>query len=137
MVTSAFNQKIIDEFRESEGKVAMFADFPMVILHTIGAKTGETHLVPLVVTINQDGEMLLFGSYAGAKKDPIWATNLRSNPEIDVEMGAEKFAVRIEELSSKLAKEKVQIQAGRSDTFAGYVEKSAPRNIPVFRIHRV
>lgn len=137
MDMQAFNEKIIAEFRANDGKVAMFAGYPMVILHTIGGQTGRTHLVPLVLTINGEGEMLLFASFAGAKKHPTWVFNLRANPEITVEYGTEKFAARIEELAAAEAEEKVRIQAGESEQFAGYVESAAPRRIPVFRIHRL
>ena len=135
--TKTFNEQIIEEFRANEGKVAMFADFPMIILHTIGRKTGNTHLVPLVLTINADNEMLLFGSFAGAKKDPVWAHSLRANPDINVEVGTEKFATRIEEFSDEAAKDTVRNMAGSNETFAGYVTSAAPRDIPVFKIHRV
>ena len=43
----AFNEKIIEEFRANEGKVAMFAGMPMILLHTIGRKSGNTLQVPL------------------------------------------------------------------------------------------
>ena len=133
----SFNEKIIEEFRTNEGLVAMFPGLPMIVLHTIGRKTGEKLLVPLVLTVKKDGEMILFGSFAGAKENPAWAHNLRANPEIDVEVGTEKFAARIEELSDEDAKEACRITAANNKTFAGYVESAAPRNIPVFRVHRL
>ena len=132
-----FNEKIIEEFRENEGKVAMFSGLPMIVLHTIGRKSGNIFLVPLVLTIKKDGEMVLFGSFAGAKDDPAWAHNLRENPEIDVEVGTEKFATRIEELPAEEAKKACKITASNNRTFAGYMESAAPRDIPVFRIHRL
>ena len=131
-----FNEKIIEEFRANNGQVAMFADYPMIILHTIGSKSGKMFLVPLVLTI-KDGEMLLFASFAGAKKHPAWVFNLRANPEITVEVGDESFAVRVVELAQAEAKGTVQRQAGVSEQFAKYVESAAPRDIPVFRIERV
>lgn len=131
-----FNQQIIEEFRANGGKVAMFADYPMVVLHTIGAKSGSTYLVPLVSIINDD-EMLLFASFAGAKTHPSWVFNLRANPDITVEFGTEQFSARLIELSDEDAKNKVQIQAGISDQFSKYIESAAPRNIPVFRVDRV
>ena len=131
-----FNEKIIEEFRANNGQVAMFADYPMIILHTVGSKSGKTFLVPLVLTIKDD-EMLLFASFAGAKKHPAWVFNLRANPEITVEVGDESFAVRVVELAQAEAKGTVQRQAGVSEQFAKYVESAAPRDIPVFRIERV
>ena len=131
-----FNEKVIEEFRANNGQVAMFADYPMIILHTVGSKSGKMFLVPLVLTI-KDGEMLLFASFAGAKKHPAWVFNLRANPEITVEVGGESFAVRVVELAQAEAKGTVQRQAGVSEQFAKYVESAAPRDIPVFRIERV
>ncbi len=132
----SFNEKIIQEFRANQGRVAMFADYPMVILHTVGAKSGKTLLVPLVLTI-KDAELLLFASFAGAKKHPGWVFNLRANPEIIVELGDEQFTARIVELNAQDAKATVQRQAGVSEQFAKYVESAAPREIPVFRIERL
>ncbi|MFP6794087.1 MAG: nitroreductase/quinone reductase family protein [Pseudomonadales bacterium] len=131
-----FNEKIIEEFRANNGQVAMFADYPMIILHTVGSKSGKTFLVPLVLTI-EDGEMLLFASFAGAKKHPAWVSNLRANPAITVEVGDESFAARVVELAEAEAKSTVQRQADASEQFAKYVESAAPRDIPVFRIERV
>jgi len=133
----AFNEKIIEEFRANEGKVAMFAGMPMIILQTIGRKSGKTLLVPLVLTLKKDGEMLLFGSFAGAKDDPAWVHNLRANPNIDVEVGTEKFATQIAEMSADEAKEACERTASNNKTFAGYMESAAPRDIPVFRITRL
>ena len=131
-----FNEKIIEEFRANNGQVAMFADYPMIILHTVGSKSGKMFLVPLVLTI-KDGEMLLFASFAGAKKHPAWVFNLRAHPEITVEVGDASFAVRVVELAEAEAKGTVQRQADVSEQFAKYVESAAPRDIPVFRIERV
>lgn len=133
----AFNDKIIEEFRANEGKVSMFPGMPMIVLHIIGRKSGNVLQIPLVLTVRKDGEMILFGSFAGAKDDPAWAHNLRANPEIDVEVGTEKFATRIEELPADEAKAACDLTASNNETFAGYVDSAAPRQIPVFRIHRL
>lgn len=136
MDMKAFNMQIIEEFRANKGKVSMFADYPMVILHTVGAKTGNELLVPLVLTINEADEWLLFGSYAGAQKNPSWVYNLRAHPEIDIEYAEETFKARVVELPEGEANAKVALQATISDQFAEYVTSAAPRRIPVFRIDR-
>ena len=125
MDMKAFNMQIIEEFRANKGKVSMFADYPMVIL-----------LVPLVLTINEADEWLLFGSYAGAQKNPSWVYNLRAHPEIDIEYAEETFKARVVELPEDEANAKVALQATISDQFAEYVTSAAPRRIPVFRIDR-
>ena len=129
-----FNDSIIEEFRANNGKVAMFADYPMVILHTVGARSGNLLLVPLVLTVEDDGEMILFGSYAGSQKNPAWVYNLRANPQIDVELSSGVHKSRVVEFSADSARARVQQQAEVSAQFAEYVTKAAPRDSPVFRI---
>ena len=79
---------------------------------------------------------LLFASFAGAQQHPAWVHNLRAHPDINVELGTETFKGRVIELAEAERADKVTTQAGISDVFAGYVEKAAPRQIPVFRIER-
>ena len=137
MEMKSFNEKIIEEFRTNGGKVAMFADHPMVILHTIGAKSGNRLLVPLVVTIKENGDLILFASFAGSPKNPAWVHNLRANPEIEIEMGRETFKATVVELNDADAAAMVSTQAEVSQQFAQYVTSAAPRQIPVFRVDRI
>ena len=81
--------------------------------------------------------MLLFGTAAGSPKHPTWYYNLRANPEIDVELGTERFAARIEQLPDDEAARKVERQAAGSEQFTAYRKSAAPRAIPVFRIVRL
>lgn len=135
MEMKSFNEKIIEEFRANGGKVAMFANYPMVILHTVGARSGNSLLVPLVLTYRGD-DMLLFASFAGSPKNPAWVYNLRANPHIEVELGTETFVANLVELSDADAAKEVETQAEISEQFAQYVTSAAPRRIPVFRIER-
>jgi len=130
-----FNPKVIAEFRASKGKVAMFGDLPLVILHTMGAKSGRRREVPLIVVPDQ-GELLLFGTNEGAPRDPVWCLNLRAHPEIDVEYGSERFAANIVELPPQQAAAKLAKKAETSTTLVDYLKKAAPRKVPVFRIDR-
>ncbi len=131
------NAGVIAEFRANQGKVAQFGDIPVIILHTKGAKTGKLLEVPLVLIVEDDGTMRLFGSAAGAKSHPAWVHNLRAHPEIDAELGTEKFRVRITETPAEQARERVKQMAAQSEQFAGYVASAAPREIPTFTIERL
>lgn len=131
----SFNPKVIAEFRASGGKVARFGDLPLVILHTLGAKSGTLREVPLIVVLDQ-GDLLLFGTNEGARRDPIWCVNLRAHPKIDVEYGAERFAANVVELPAEQAAEKLAKKAETSAQLVDYLQKAAPRRVPVFRIER-
>ena len=131
-----YNQNIIAEARANAGRVEQYGGLPVIILHTIGRTSGDTHLVPLILIRNKEGEMLLFASAAGAKEHPNWALNLRANPDITVEVDGETFDVHVEELQGDELEEKTQTQMQLMKPFADYVEKAAPRIIPIFRLHR-
>ena len=81
---STLNAEVIAEFRANGGRVARFGELPVVILHTIGAKSGRVREVPLIVVVDDD-EMLLYGTKAGATTHPDWYFNLRAHPQITVE----------------------------------------------------
>lgn len=131
-----FNAQIVEEFRANGGKVAMFGDAPVVILHAIGAKSGQVRETPLVTLIDDDG-MVVFASAAGAPTHPAWYHNLKANPEITVEFGTDSFAARLDELPADVAKAKLEAQAEIMPQFAGYVVSAAPRAIPAFSITRI
>ena len=80
--------------------VAQFGERPLVILNTIGAKSGQLREIPLVAYV-EDDSWVVFASKAGATSNPDWVYNLRANPQLDVEGRREKFAAEMEYRSSK------------------------------------
>jgi deazaflavin-dependent oxidoreductase (nitroreductase family) len=81
--------------------------------------------------------MYLFGTNAGAKKQPVWIYNLRANPVIDVEFKTDVFSANLTELIGQQRKTRIHLQSQRTPQFADYVTSSAPRRIAVFRIDRL
>ncbi|MEM9468169.1 MAG: nitroreductase family deazaflavin-dependent oxidoreductase [Actinomycetota bacterium] len=131
-----WNQKVIKEFRENGGKVEQFGEMPLVILHTIGAKSGQLREIPLVPQV--DGEDLtVFGSAGGSPKHPDWVFNLRGTPRITVEYGTESFEADVVELPADEAATRLTRMGETFGNFAEYVESAAPRRIPAFAINRV
>jgi deazaflavin-dependent oxidoreductase (nitroreductase family) len=130
------NPAVVSEFRANGGKVAQFGDLPVVILHTIGARSGTVREVPLIVTY-EDEQMLLFGTAAGASTHPDWYYNLRAHPRIKVELGPQRFTADVVELPEDEAQRQVDAQVESVPQFSDYVESAAPRTIPVFSIIRV
>ncbi len=131
-----WNTQVIAEFRANGGKVAQFGDAPVVILHTIGAKSGAVRETPLVALV-EDGGMYVFASKAGAPTNPDWYHNLKATPEIDVEYATERFRARVTELPEAEGQAKLAEQAALMPQFGEYVTSAAPRLIPVFSIERV
>lgn len=131
-----FNAKVIAEFREQGGRVAMFGDQPMIILHTIGARTGKVREIPLAVGVDAD-ELIVFANDGGAPRNPAWYFNLKAHSRIEVELGTDRFQADVVELSNEEAQQKRDEVAELAPQFAESVKEAAPRLIPVFSITRV
>lgn len=128
-----WNAAVIEEFRANGGKVEQFGDAPLVILHTIGAKSGKVREIPLVQLVDGD-RRFVFASAAGAPSHPDWYHNLVANPEIDVELPGETIRARLVELDEADRAARLDQQAGLMPQFGEYVTSAAPRLIPVFEI---
>lgn len=132
---ASFNADVIAEFRSNNGVVARFGGLPVVIVHTVGARSGTIRETPLIPVFD-DGRMLLFGTAQGAPADPAWCHNLRANPVVDVEDGIERYTAEVPELDVRRATEIVTRHARVSQQLADYVTGAAPRVIPVFEVQR-
>jgi deazaflavin-dependent oxidoreductase (nitroreductase family) len=131
---SDWNQKVIEEFRANEGRVGgYFEGAPMILIHHIGAKTGTERVAPLVYFPEDEGRMVIIASKGGAPTNPDWYHNVKAHPKIDVEVGAEAFAVVVEEI---LGDERDEVWArvvAERPGFGEYQEKTT-RQIPVLRL---
>ncbi len=125
-----WNTKIIDEFRANGGKVGgQFEGFPLLILHSTGAKSGRERINPLAYRA-VNGGYAVFGSKAGAPSHPDWFHNLVANPEASVEVGTETLEVTARVLEGKERDAVWDAQSSENSFFAEYQEKSG-REIPV------
>lgn len=128
------NTRIIDEFHANRGVVGgRYEGVPVLLLHTVGARSGEPRTNPVVYLPDEQGRHLVFGSYAGADKSPAWYYNLLANPDVRIEVGDETLAVHAVELKGEERDRYYAEQARRVPTFAGYQEKT-DRLIPVIAL---
>jgi deazaflavin-dependent oxidoreductase (nitroreductase family) len=131
-----FNQSIIEEFRANAGKVGgPFEGAPLLLLHTIGAKTGRPRVNPVAYQAVGEG-FAVFGSKAGAPTNPDWYYNLRVNPETTVEVGTDTLPVRARVAEGEERDRIWEKQKNVMPGFAGYETKTA-RQIPVVILERV
>jgi deazaflavin-dependent oxidoreductase (nitroreductase family) len=94
-----FNDKVIKEFRENDGKVGgMFEGAPVLLLHHAGAKTGTERVNPLMYQPVGDS-FAIFASKGGAPTNPDWYYNLAAHPDTTIELGSGTVKVRAREAS--------------------------------------
>lgn len=131
-----WNKAIIEEFRANDGKVGgQFADMPLLLLHTTGAKSRLPRINP--VAYIADGERLVvMASKAGAPTNPDWYYNSVANPEVSVEVGTEQFqacaTIAAEPERTHLYEKMATVNPG----FAEYQHQTT-RLIPVIVLRRM
>lgn len=134
----AFNQRNIDEFRATGGKMpSTFGDAPVLLLTTIGAKSGEPRIAPMMYLADEDdpNRVYVFASNGGRDTDPAWVRNLEAkSDDLTVEIGTETLTADAEFLSEPRRSEVYATQAARYDAFAGY-EQQTERTIPVVALN--
>jgi len=114
----------------SGGRIGHKLWHPMVLMHTIGARTGTVRTVPVQYYPLDDNGIIILASNNGQPKPPAWWFNIKANPEIDIQVGREKRRVCAEVVSvDRRQRLWPQIRA-MNDNVDNYVEKSG-REIPV------
>src|SRR4051812_32704511 len=67
----AYNEAIISEFRANGGVVNQ-PPFPILLLTTIGARSGRRATVPVAYGIDDRNRVFVVASKAGAARNPSW-----------------------------------------------------------------
>ena len=128
---SDWNRKVIEEFRASGGKVGgQFEDAPLLLLHTVGARSGEERVNPVMYQDLGDGSLAVFASKAGAPTNPDWFHNLVANPAVTAEIGSERRSYRARTAEGP---ERERIWTKQKADYPGFAdyERNTEREIPV------
>jgi deazaflavin-dependent oxidoreductase (nitroreductase family) len=131
-----YNTKIVKEFRANQGRVGgPWAGTTLILIHHIGAKSGIERVTPLACSPQGDGRFAIVASNGGSPAHPAWYYNLKANPRITVEAGAQTFTVVAEELDDT-ARAKVWPGLIAWAPSLGEHETRTARQIPVFMLTR-
>lgn len=131
-----FNQRVIEEFRANQGELGGdMAGMSFLLLTTTGAKSGRTITKPLVYT--KDGDRLVIvASYAGAPHHPAWYHNVVANPEVTVEVGAERLRMKAEVVAGDERRRLFEEHAREMPIFLEYQKKTS-RQLPVLALRTI
>ncbi|HLY67982.1 MAG TPA: nitroreductase family deazaflavin-dependent oxidoreductase [Chloroflexota bacterium] len=100
-----------------------------LVLTTTGRKSGKQRRNALIY--GRDSEnYLVVASKGGAAKHPLWYLNLQADPNVNVQVEAQKFAARARTAS---AEEKPRLWAKMTEIWPAYNDYQAKteRNIPI------
>jgi deazaflavin-dependent oxidoreductase (nitroreductase family) len=124
----AYNRKLIEEFRADGGK--SMGDRPLLLLTTVGRRSGERHTSPMMYVENAD-RLLIIASNNGATSDPLWYANLVANPSVTVELPGRSFAAVATPLDGDDYDEQWAAIQAKYPFFTEHQVRAGDRRIPV------
>jgi deazaflavin-dependent oxidoreductase (nitroreductase family) len=131
-----WNKTVIEEFRANGGKVGgYFANVTVLLLHTIGAKSQQQRINPLVCMTDGD-RLIIAASKRGAPTNPDWYYNLIAQPLVTIEVGIKKFQARATVAAEPERTRLFDQMAAAMPNYAEY-QRSTTRIIPVVILTRV
>ncbi|MFF0142711.1 nitroreductase family deazaflavin-dependent oxidoreductase [Streptomyces sp. NPDC005227] len=119
------------ELYESSGgtQATTLQDLPVVILTTLGAKSGKIRKTP-VMRVEQSGSYAVIASMAGAPTHPVWYHNAVADPRVELQDGPARQDMLAREVAGD---EKALWWARAVEAFPDYAEyqTKTDREIPV------
>ena len=118
-------------FDLSKGKVVgKVSGMPVLKLTTIGRKSAQRRATMLTSPLLEGDNVILVASNGGDDRDPMWFSNIRANPDVDVVMDGttRKMQARIAENDERTRL--WEALTAKHANYAGYQRKTS-RQIPV------
>ena len=92
-------------YRLTRGAVGgRMAGLQVLLLTTTGRKTGQLRTTPLGY-FTQNGNYVVIASNGGADQNPAWFYNLKSNPQVTLQIGNKQVAANAEVVDTKKRKQ--------------------------------
>ena len=105
-------------------------DMPIVLLTTVGAKSGKLRKTPLM-RVEHDGRYAIVASLGGAPKHPVWYHNVKANPTVTVQDGDNVSTMTAREVDGAEREHWWKLAVEAYPPYAEYQTKT-DRQIPVF-----
>jgi deazaflavin-dependent oxidoreductase (nitroreductase family) len=127
---SDWNDRVIEEFRANAGQVGgQFAGAPLLLLHTVGARSGQPRVNPVMYQ-KLEGGYAVFASKGGAPTNPDWYHNLLAHPQVRAEISTQTVDL-VARVATEDERERIwTAQKAAYPGFADYEHKTT-RQIPV------
>ena len=128
----------VDEYEGSGGTLGTTlreTGLPVVVVTNLGAKSGKVRKTPLM-RVEHEGSYAAVGSKGGAPSDPLWVTNLRVHPRVELQDGTRKWDMVAREVSGQERAAWWERSVAAFPPYAEYQQRT-DRLIPVFVLEPV
>ena len=120
--------------KATRGRIRISFSAPMVVLTSIGARSGERRDIPLTYFTDGDAVILIASNYGGPRH-PAWFHNLVANPECELHIGDRGGRFVAAEVDGPERERLYTLAADRFNrVFGSYETRSGSRRIPVMRL---
>lgn len=123
----------IRSYVESDGaKGHQWRGVSTLLLTTRGRKSGKLRRTALIYG-QDDGSYLVVASNGGADQHPLWYLNLSANPEVELQVGADKFTAHARTANAEEKARLWPLMAQIFPNYDAYQQKAgkAGRDIPL------
>lgn len=97
--TASWARKQAERYEATDGTEAGdLRGKPVIILTSIGAKTGKLRKTALM-RVEHEGTYAVVASLGGAAKNPVWYSNLKKHPHVELQDGPTKRDYTAREVS--------------------------------------
>jgi deazaflavin-dependent oxidoreductase (nitroreductase family) len=128
------NQQVAQLQRTASPEAPNRMGFPVVLLTTVGAKTGQERTHVLGGFGDGPDAWLIVASRGGAPSHPGWFYNICRYPDrVWLQVGNRKFRAAVESLQGEAREKGLAKVAAVAPRYAGY-QKKTDREIPVLRL---
>lgn len=128
------NKVMIGRTRRAGAKGGQMGNLDLLVLTTVGAKTGQQRQTVLGWFPDGDKAWLVVASAGGSTGNPAWYHNLAAHPDqVQVEVGGQKADVTATQLDGPERDVAWQRIIAAQPRYAGY-EKKTDRLIPIIRL---
>ncbi len=130
------NPQIIEQFRANGGKIGNMPGATFLLLHTLGAKSNQERVIPLLYFKDGDNYILV-AAKGGAPTNPDWYYNILAHPDdVTIEVGTEHFKVHATVVEPTERNRIFADVARQAPNFAEY-QSNTTRVLPVIKLERV
>ena len=136
-MSDLFGEEHVRRYIETDGEEGYTwrEGSPILLLTTTGRKSGEERTMPLIFGEDGDSQVLV-ASRGGAPQHPAWYLNLEANPEVGVQVKADKFRARARIAEGE---ERERLWKAMNEIWPHYDEyqTKTTRQIPVVVLDRI
>jgi F420H(2)-dependent quinone reductase len=117
-------------YEKTDGRFTWLGGLPVLLLRTVGCKTGQARTAALVYLKDGD-DLVVVASNGGSDKSPGWFFNVQKSPDVNVQIGRQRKRMRARVADKQ---ERVRlwplVNRNNSNRYDAY-QAETPREIPL------